>query len=375
MVSYCNYKYVSIPDKRLAFLQYGSIALVFSYVLFGMILLNKGYLAYDNVVGSVRFRLDNMNTESNHPYCQGEGGAACVKWDQYDVRYPLSGETNSLFITTAVEQSYEERDNEDQIFTQVNKTNYRVAGIENFWLRVSHSVEAPQHHAADPQGGFAASEKSIQGTLLGQDGSVLLEFNAYRKEDIIPLSKLLEAAGVDLDSESDRVVRPMMGMGMGGMKKSTNSFNTFRDRGLVLFVTISYENYQDSFFGTTPARYSYRVSRVPEAEYNAAQVVYPPSSSLDPSRPYSPSASHTSRVVQSRAGIQLQLSQTGRLAMFSVNALLMCIAGGMGLLAVGATVVESLAFYVLPAKNEYAKAMVEVADVQSLTPQSKPKSS
>lgn len=34
--------------------------------------------------------------------------------------------------------------------------------------------------------------------------------------------------------------------------------NTFRDRGLALFVSITYENSRESLFGTTPARFTYR---------------------------------------------------------------------------------------------------------------------
>jgi hypothetical protein len=74
-----------------------------------------------------------------------------------------------------------------------------------------------------------------------QNGTELISFDAYRKQDVFPVSALLEAAGVHLEDMSDRVVRPTL-----GKKPTADGFNTFRDRGMALMITITYENTKES---------------------------------------------------------------------------------------------------------------------------------
>lgn len=110
---------------------------------------------FDGVIGMLRFRLDKMaygKGVDEYAYCHG--AANCAIWDEFDVRYPLEGriqhrslaalslvvclkgDSNSLFLTTAVHLSSQMRESDTQNFIEYNKTDFRIAGVEDFWLKV-----------------------------------------------------------------------------------------------------------------------------------------------------------------------------------------------------------------------------------------------
>jgi hypothetical protein len=135
----------------------------------------------------------------------------------------------------------------------------------------------------------------MQGVLLFQNGSVALEFT-QKKENVIPISAFLEAAGVrsclsaapcwsceptPMFAQTHRWIWRLRATALCGRcwaaRRSSRpvawyvrvhypvsrltcvlQLNTFRDRGLALFVSITYENSRESLFGTTPARFTYR---------------------------------------------------------------------------------------------------------------------
>lgn len=121
---YYNFKYCAIPDRRLAITYYACIALVLAYTLIGLVVLNKvrlvlgvpltfqwqGYLSYDSIIGTLRFRVDKSGYAyrpvEEFDYCTSTNGPKCVALDEYDVRYPLEGDTRSLFLTTAITQGW-----------------------------------------------------------------------------------------------------------------------------------------------------------------------------------------------------------------------------------------------------------------------------
>jgi len=308
--------------------------------------------------------------------------------------------SNSMFIATAVDKVSEElseRHDGDHVhkwFRETNRSHHRILGIEDFVLRIEHSYDAPKFHAMSKsskgESDYAHSQRSIVGSLKFKDGREDLIFS-QKKPDIISIRALLEAANVTLDSPSDRIVQKKLGMQspfplepnpdttnpIDGAAKAlvparvpAHMYNTMRDRGVSLVITLTYDNSKDSWFGVTVPKYVYDVHRISETEYETVQSVSPSThhTSLDVDELHSGSYGHGERILHHKYGIHITIIQTGRLGRFSFSALLGQLGSGMGLLALGATVVEYLAIYAMPKRRLYREAMIEMLTTTDVVP-------
>ena len=134
--------------------------------------------------------------------------------------------------------------------------------------------------------------------------------------DIVPLASLLRAAGVTtLEQPSDAAADPHASL---------------RHAGCVLMVHISYTNTRTA--STAEFEYTVSVERVKGSEYKAVQR----------------GDTRVNGTRENRHGIQLVVVFSGEVGSFDFQTLLVNLAGGAGLLAVGAVIVDFIALYVAP---------------------------
>merc|ERR1712072_744911 len=119
-----------------------------------------------------------------------------------------------------------------------------------------------------------------------------------------------------------------------------------RFRGIELMVKIDYRNRClthihgsthecGSFFVLEKPSYKYTVRRIPFAEYKITEPRY----------------EKNSRTLINRFGVKIHFVQSGQIARFSWNALIMEIVAGLTLLGVAQLIVDNVAFYLHPKKD------------------------
>jgi hypothetical protein len=147
--------------------------------------------------------------------------------------------------------------------------------------------------------------------------------------DIFEISLLLNVAGIrSLDEPS--LAEPG---------------KTLRESGLVLLVSISYDNTWT--FDLNKIRYQIRVSELKDTPFRAIQPIY--------------TNNITTRAVLIRYGIRIIVLQGGTIGTFDFPTLLLSFITGMGLSNFAVFVVDTLATRILPKKQEYAAYKFEVS--------------
>eukprot|EP01062_Namystynia_karyoxenos_P080953 TRINITY_DN8812_c1_g1_i2.p1 TRINITY_DN8812_c1_g1~~TRINITY_DN8812_c1_g1_i2.p1 ORF type:complete len:731 (+),score=105.79 TRINITY_DN8812_c1_g1_i2:87-2195(+) len=252
------------------------------------------------------------------------------------------------FVPTRIKETVYERDcaanesNDVCVLRKWKKGEKRtrfVAGVENATLVLEHSFIASRFKEDDPKNkNWAQSSFDMPGRLTRTlpDGSqkmlyefqhrAALEEDATRyeiksvKSDNIPVPLLLDALGVaSLDEPSDA---------------PDAAGATRRYDGMVVLVSIFYENLFSAIFPPqNPARYTYSMTRLPGLEFKAYRTIY-----TDWPR---------KQVVVHRSGIFLRLVQTGRIARFSLLALLTYLAAMLPVIRASRFICDALAAYIL----------------------------
>eukprot|EP00461_Guttulinopsis_vulgaris_P000571 UN00571 len=286
ILAYDTIKTVTIRDKTLGALRLIFMSIIFCYVVFKVMLIDKSYNIHDTPEGSVRLSLQSPNTIDmtvepfcpNHPEYYSEqsswpfpaerenenvGGKpiACQAWDISNARFPAD-ELDSIFITTrvsAVRQEYQcgHKNTNANPLVESECTNpyvtidgsqeyYFLAGIQNFTLGVSTSFYSPQKE-------FAKLD-FFQGTNRENPGKIKIG-NKYKyfpsqntdTPDIISVKELLDAGGIDLSKPS---------------KTPTNSLYY---SGMVILVLQRFSN--GDFNKASNIEYEYIVKPVKSSDY------------------------------------------------------------------------------------------------------------
>lgn len=280
---------------------------------------------------------DHIVNTSTLPYCK-EGGHPCQVWDSREIVYPLGSTDNTLSITTFAREKRFNRTCErgadvctGKVLQEVENDAILVAGVEDLQVRIDHIVQAPllymsQKKAEKERSSVRQDETSGSDTLgklvtylqadsieryvgscrimsgrlmMGGGDRVLRELppsnGGKLKQDRIPLKELLQAAGIDnLDMPSD-----------GHRSKAKGK--PLRERGVVLFVTISYTNIDRHAWVPWPLdhiTYEYRVLRAPYSEFSREELLTAP-----------PSYAAARR---KRYAVHIKFFQTGTIGKFSL---------------------------------------------------------
>eukprot|EP00756_Hemistasia_phaeocysticola_P051259 Hpha_TRINITY_DN26430_c0_g1::TRINITY_DN26430_c0_g1_i1::g.33896::m.33896 len=252
------------------------------------------------------------------------------------------------FIPTRVKEETWEREcssnmTEDicrlQRWRRVDSTSRFVAGIENATLSLEHSFVASRFKEDEPLNeDWSQTSFDMPGELLrvekSGDKNVLRTFkmakdlldNATEKEvksvkyDSLSLSDILEA--VHLTTLNDPSDTP------------DAAGASYRYDGMVIIVGIFYDNVRGSVIPPArPARYEYTFTRLPGLEFKAYRLIW-----ADFPR---------KMIVEHRSGMYLRLVQTGRIARFSMLAMLTYLAAMIPIIRASRLICDIIAAYVL----------------------------
>eukprot|EP01112_Ceratiomyxa_fruticulosa_P010840 TRINITY_DN2882_c0_g1_i5.p1 TRINITY_DN2882_c0_g1~~TRINITY_DN2882_c0_g1_i5.p1 ORF type:complete len:412 (+),score=47.57 TRINITY_DN2882_c0_g1_i5:98-1333(+) len=374
---YDTYHCVRIKDKRLGFLYWALFVSILLYIVGYVIFYNKGYLEYETPTGVLSVTLKKprnltIDASENTHYCVDESShsdkgvytSKCKIWHPLDIVYPPStGDTIS--ITTSITEMNWERvcaENAlqcDKIYEETSNDHFFIAGIEQMELTIEHTMQVNKftaekltdrfYHNDDDEETvsselFTESSRNMEGKLLSSNGTTLLYFSEFRR-DRIPIQTLLQAAGTSLDDISDNQVRH-------GYKPKHPK--TLRSRGLVLYISLSYDNTEETWFGVGAPKYSYRVYRLHETSHQLIEPLLEDHESTDPEN----EKNHLGhkRTFRKRSGIYLKFDITGRIGRPSFMAFLINVASAMSLVTIASLIVDQLALYILPFRNAFETA-------------------
>lgn len=238
---YTTFKYSTIKDKYLGVYYYAGIASVVLYSIL-TIFINKGYLQIDHAPhGSVTLISDSVDTNvsisSSHYCCKGTScKVKCFLIDGKELAWPL--DKDSVTISSFFKERYQTIHPGLKITESSQETQYYSEKPEAMDIKVEHSVHSRKFT-------ITGTQRTMQGQLLAQNGTVIKNFISYERADRLSLMDIIQASGLgSLDEISD----------------SPNGNNkAFRRKGCLMIVNIFYQNMLSSMFGTTPLSYTYTV--------------------------------------------------------------------------------------------------------------------
>eukprot|EP00288_Rhodomonas_lens_P014403 CAMPEP_0177695604 /NCGR_PEP_ID=MMETSP0484_2-20121128/3544_1 /TAXON_ID=354590 /ORGANISM="Rhodomonas lens, Strain RHODO" /LENGTH=379 /DNA_ID=CAMNT_0019206537 /DNA_START=71 /DNA_END=1210 /DNA_ORIENTATION=+ len=344
-------KYVRIRDRTLG-LYYGlAFAIISVYIVGWKLGVNKAYLAYEPISGSIKLELVGSTPKINlrqQEYCSD---MKCRLCDEHDVRYPNTDTTEPL-ITTYVREARQQRvchrNATECPFASPFQTalwdDYLVAGVEHFSMRIVHSVQAAVFYFQSRDSMFKGESRNMKGRLVGRTKSgevhTLKEFPANGQADHIGIGEILHAADVELDHVLKGHIRPI------------------RETGIVIFCHVRYFN-DYTFFAPAPGiEYEYEFSAANEVEaiYEPVHLGVAWTSPVDVEE----------RMLLTRRGIKLVWTQEGALGKFSFSALALTFAIWLALLKVTTIIGDFIATRLLPNRRAYrAAAEQDIGDETS----------
>ncbi|KAK2569056.1 P2X receptor E [Acropora cervicornis] len=350
---YITYKLVIIRDRRIGFIYYTIAVAIVLYTL-AEIFLKKGYLELDtSPEATLRFALsdpkeDNGGNESgqipsfeNLTYCcnrdvePSKSCTPCQFLDAQELSWPV--ESHTISLTTFAKDRWQMRNTS---FSSM-KSLYFTARPESMLVKIEHAVLATKLFSGGTD--LAASQRKMKGYLIADEN-----MNPRGRADRLPIQEILNAAGVaSLDEVSDAL---------------NAKGKPFRRHGIVLHVTIHYQNTDSTILGTGDITYSYHVRRIPYADYRVNQLM-PVRSEREFAADSNHRAHQENRLFRKRYGIKIEFHQSGRLGHFSFPALLMRLVSGVGLLTLTATIVDILTLYILPDRFRYRRFVYEESPV------------
>jgi hypothetical protein len=431
--SYETVKYVSIRDSRLGLLRYGLVGAIIVYVTVFEMWAYGGYLASVPISGVIRFSLQQPTEQNCDPfdtnvpcrnaftpvneliYCQQSPNSTSYRGTVYPceiyeaINAQIITETSLVVISrakstnqtlvcgddldvrsvTTCPHTYEssELTNENPNGASINL--FYVAQSEAFTVLLDHAVTAAKicrdNIMSDNPTARAnvyacsAPSSSFRGRLYSTNDDLCKEFDechqsSYRgmtgsqriatapcfvqpnqtakaNLDYFSIDVLLRAAGVALDDCADGTTNDTMTN--TNSTTNTTKCQTYRDLGLTILLNIEWNDFLP-YHGMVEPYYHYRAHLVSRS-YKAYVPFY-----------------HTyrqSRTLLSAHGIRIAVLINGEFHHFEWITFLITLTTALGLLAVSTTVADSLMLYILPEKEQYAKAKYEaVNEIVALMP-------
>ena len=196
--------------------------------------------------------------------------------------------------------------------TITNSTHYTgekfySTAIEGFTIRLGHFFQARDFFLQYRNNWYSQSCFEMSGTLENTKGDTIKHYG-QDDADILPLSLVLEAAGVNLDDISSNPT-----------DAAYNESN--RHAGIVIFFGIDYDGIYKQ-----PVTYTYTATQVPKVEYKVTRTT-----TVDTDR----------RLVSDTHGVKIFFEFSGNICDFDFQTLLIQLVSGLGLLSL-ATVTTGL---------------------------------
>jgi len=333
---YVTYKYIIIKDKKLGIAYYVLASLILFYTIV-QIFINKAYMQFDHSPrGNIRLLVNtppsvNINADQLvSPYCclNDTTCEQCRFLDGLSLNWPV--ESKAVTISTFVKERYEKQNLKDRLtvkngatFKVVRESDYYSLNPEESLIKVEHSIMSSSTN-------LSASHRMMTGGLYDVEGNIIKILNSSERSrvDKLLLKDILQAANISLDDTSDAM---------------NSNGRSYRKNGVVLQVLIDYRNAETFTVGTNKMSYSYHVRHIPYSDYRVKQEIPIPDQE----------GNINQRVVLKRYTTRIEFSQIGKIGRFSLSSLLLQLASLMGLLTLTATIIDTIALYVIPNKEMY----------------------
>lgn len=405
--AYTTTKTVRILDYRLGCCQYLLMLCILFYVFIYQVVLDLGYLEFEDAENTIRIILQEPTQDNCNPSdfgcktkltplhelgycCSLLAGRNCSNFTNgscscdgrpspsQNCTY-MDGQTaavissKGVMITTAV-QRFEQSLNEAcflnksigedtcwQIWAPDSANMYYLADIENYSIILDHTVilsggRALRSKGRDLEGGYLAFSNETDpihklmcsGNVSGTEPKDS-DFHGQNTTKAPCFLKPLKWNGNDYFPL--HWIFKAAGLNLSLPADAENDFD-MRRAGAIINMRIVYSNYIkgiSSFSrGTLPGRTSFRYTYKPQlldgANYQEDTILQ---------------GSRTQRIVEARYGVLINIRAGGQIATFSPSSLLVTMTTSLTLMAMATVGVNMLAQYFLKKKQYYAKALVE----------------
>lgn len=332
-----------IPDKYIGFLYYLLIVIASIYIIFTLII-KHAYLDIEIPLGSCHNSLRKPKVKtfpSNYSYCiQSDRSSEyidpyeCLVWDHNMIVIPPS-ELNSIFISTHVDISSEmnicynlpkDEDCFQRWKTSTPVVPHYLAGIEEYTIMISHSMQAPKHfnkNKGHSNEKYSSIDINIEGHFLDSNGNVIQSFPSGERS-IFTVDTLLKACNISLSNIHGR-----------------NKSRTIRSSGIIILFAIGYSNLDDL---SLPV-FTYTASVIPQSDYKIVDTIR---------------LNNSHRKILNRHGIKVIFKICGAIGSFSFEQLLLQLGTGVGLLSISKFATDYIMIHVLKFRPLYKRDKYEI---------------
>jgi hypothetical protein len=399
-LSYSTVKLVTMRDRYLGILHHAFQIAIFIYIIVFVIIVQKGYMAYDQPSGSVQYTTRRCTQGdfcppialADLPYCsqaKTEGVNpidGCRLLDEFesvfgldsqafyavtrvtdtlqlrnascpDRLYRTDGSTcpsfwttvSSEFLASNVNTSGADADairaHWDWTGGTNNPVTYYIPQIENMSLKLEHNIGALGFLEARPDSDtLQGVNKDMEGKLkyLTSDSTGrILDFIGLLKLDreLPPSENVFFTVGELLDAAG-------VGEGLDAQHEDAAVGSTLRYDGVVLILVITYTNTYPAFVATDSIRYEIKVFRVRGSEFKYEFAV---------------PLTNGARIKRNTHGVRILFLQKGQLGRFSFQVLLVQLVSALALLKVATTIVDLIAVQLLPHKAYYKDLKYQIS--------------
>jgi len=255
----------------------------------------------------------------------------CRKLDGLSMNWPI--ESRSVTLATFIKEKWQ-RPKDCQyalVYDPENPVKYEdLRDVDYYAVNPEFALIKVEHSFTAFSGQLTHSHRRMSGSLVDMNGNTIkrLNSNGVSKVDKILLKDFLIAANVSLDEVSDAL---------------NAKERTFRQNGLILHVSIMYKNSEKMLYGVNIPEYTYHVRRVPYSDYRLKQEI--PIANKD--------GNICERIIKKRYAVRIEFHQGGKIGQFSSANLVFQLVSVMGLLTLTATVIDVIALYIVPNKDNY----------------------
>ena len=331
-MEYETYRMQIIKSNKLALIYYISVLLIaVSYVSY--IIFIGDLLVYDTPRGVIRVSIGSDDIDMISP-----------DWDEFNTVIPQPVDSDYAFFTTTITQQVSKWNETGNSWDRIYNSPNKVLKDLDLMVKIEHTMFAPN---------FVQKEPSIFDQWLIKFFGKLIPFGPQSAEEFTKSSR--DTAGEfgdkrfkqqDADEFLLSDLYKLAGLNLNDFSDVPNhEKESFYERGAVLQVGINYSNELKNKRGTGDITYSYEAQRVKRTGYKLSQKVakfdYPGAEEEDPSAIY--------RYVEKRHGVYVKFIQTGNLARFSADHLLLQIVFVNTLVAAIPTIIDLISCYVSPA--------------------------
>eukprot|EP01013_Petalomonas_cantuscygni_P038316 TRINITY_DN69397_c0_g1_i1.p1 TRINITY_DN69397_c0_g1~~TRINITY_DN69397_c0_g1_i1.p1 ORF type:complete len:448 (-),score=64.97 TRINITY_DN69397_c0_g1_i1:546-1889(-) len=355
IITYSTVKKVVLKDCFLGCLSYFFMLCALGYFVGYVMLYQKQYLTRQKPSGTTRITIMEPNyTELNTSvieYCDGynttntSGHVFPCVYKPADMVVVPPSLGREMFVSTTLKRTVynatcgDYGDRGCSVTSGANILDHSQVyngGIEWSTVLIDHTIHA------------ASIEKSLMfmnGEMVDCNGKTVKRFNFGKRADNETRDQYLQRVSFPLQWYLEAACIPSLNIASGA---EANSNNTLREDGMVLVVTIEYDNTKT--FNTDDVEYTVSTRRLEGQKYKVVRF-------LDDANASAPTVTY-----ENRHGVLIEVVQTGQVGTFIYSELFVQLAGAMALLSIGTVLTDLLARFVLRDRAIYRAAMTDTTN-------------